>query len=55
VIVYININLGFNDQVFKAKGQEMRRARVNQALRSLDMRELEKNWIDFRTMVSNES
>lgn len=52
---YTIIDLGLNSQVFKAEGQEMRLARVNQALRSLDMRELDKNWIDFRTMESDES
>lgn len=52
---YTVIDLGLNSQVFKGEGQEMRLARVNQALKSLKLRELDKNWIDFRTMESNES
>lgn len=44
---YTIIDLGINSQEFKGEGQEMRLARVNQALQGLGMRELDKNWIQF--------
>jgi len=52
---YTIIDLGLNSQDFKGEGQESRLTKVNQALRSFDMRELDNNWIDFRNEESDES